>query len=642
MTSAAPLRFTDLTPPPPVDPASDPYAAHLLELIERADDLSSWSDELALAAPSWPDSYHLHPARANVLRTVPISADATVLEIGARAGGLTRHLGENAGAVDALELDPAFAAVAAARCAGLDSVQVRVGWIDSVPDQPAYDLVVAIDVLAELEAQGTTLETFVARCRSLLLPGGVLVLAVDNSVGVSALLGGQTPRLPVPDGRSASLAPSDVVSAVLAAGLDLELLSAFPDHRHTQLLFSPARLAALDQTLLAELPKFAAPPTAPTFVEADAQQQRWMSMVADGHSEGHANSIVVLAGTAVPAPDDAATFWSIGRCAAQSACNRVRMEGDGPVVVRTRAFPRAPEPHTPLRLHPHTEPVVHGRSVTRLLAHETSVAGAQDLLVRWREFVTSWPADHPDVAAVPWDLIPRNVMVLTDGSMYAIDQEWHLDGADAKLVLARGLFWLAEELLAAPSHPTWLIPGTVATVADFLKHLSGAPLGAFWLDDFIADEADQAAYVAPMSPRHSHAFQARKNRGALMALSQSGDDHPLSTPPDASPDGGASAALHAAIASLTEENETLRQQVRALELEGRHVALVHRDHVLGINAELETIRERWGIAQRSMRRARAKSAQLQKDLTAMRQSTTWRVGRRVVAPMARLRGSSKS
>jgi SAM-dependent methyltransferase len=626
MTAETPLRSMPLPTPPPVDPATDPYAAHLLDLVLRTTDRSSWSDELALAAPTWPDSYHLHPSRANVLRTLPLPADAAILELGARAGGLTRYLGENAATVDALELDPALAAVAAARCAGLDGVHVRLGWIDAVPDHSAYDVVVAIDVLAEIADHDMTLEAFVTRCRSLLRPGGLLVMAADNSV-------------PVPDGRATTIAAGDLESAVRAAGLVPATLSAFPDHRHTQLLFSPTRLAELSPVLVTQLPKFALPPAAPTFVEAGAQQRLWSSSVAEGTADTRANSVVVLAASTEPALADAATFWSIGRAASQSACNRVRVQDGEPVVIRARAYPRAPEPDAPLRLRPHTEPVVDGISVSHALAQETSVARARDLLVRWTDFVRSWSDGDADV---PWDLIPRNVLVLDDGSMAAIDQEWHLDGATAELVLARGWFWLAEELVSSPTPPPWLARGTVARTADVLRGLSAVAPDPFWLEELISREADQAAYVAPSHPGHSHAFQARKNRGALMALSRSGDNQPASTPQSPSGDAEESAALRALVASLTEENEALRERVRALELDARHVAMIHRDHVLGLDAELETIRERWRIAQQSLRRAKAKNTGLQKELTAMRQSTTWRVGRRVIAPIARLRGSSAS
>jgi len=75
----------------------------VLEILRGATDLSSSSDELVAQAASWPEMYHLNPARANVIRPLELSAQDTVLEIGAGCGAITRYLGEQCGAVDAIE-----------------------------------------------------------------------------------------------------------------------------------------------------------------------------------------------------------------------------------------------------------------------------------------------------------------------------------------------------------------------------------------------------------------------------------------------------------------------------------------------------------------------------------------------------------
>lgn len=638
MTAATPLRQVEPAPLPAIDSDAEPYAAHLLAIVERTDDLASWSDELALAAPMWPDSYHLHPARANVLRTLPIPSAAAVLEIGARAGGLTRYLGEAATTVDALELDPALAAVAAARTADLDSVKIRIGWIDSVPDEPAYDLIVAVDVLNEIDDHGLTLTAFVTRCRSMLRPGGLLVIAADNTESVGAVLGGRTPRVPVPSGRVASVSPRALLEASDAAGLRPVTLSAFPDHRHTQLLFSHSQLASLGHHLLSELPKFSVPPGASNLLDPSAQEHEWRSMVAEGTAEDHAGSVVVLAGMEQPVLDDVATFWTVGRAAAQSACNRVRLDGDEPVIARTRAFPHVPDTGLALRLRTHSEPVVDGSSITHLLIEETDLARVQELLVAWYDFVGAAEID----GSVPWDLIPRNVMLRPDGSMCAIDQEWQLDGANAETVRARGLFWLAHELVQTAVEPAWLVPGTVGRTAQRLRRLAGADPDPFWVDEFIDREAEDASWVAPTSPRQTRAFHARKNRGALMSISDSRGHQQTSASDHAPATPESMAAMRSMLAAADDENEVLREKIRALELEKRHLTLVQRDHVLGLTAELEMLRDRWTRSREGQRRSREKAAQLQKTVTSMRRSRTWRVGRMIMAPFARLRGSSSS
>jgi hypothetical protein len=361
-------------------------------------------------------------------------------------------------------------------------------------------------------------------------------------------------------------------------------------------------------------------------------------MLEDGTAKSHAPSVVMMAAAEVPVLDDAAVFWSMTRAAAQSACNRVYGHEGAAVVARTRAFPEAPSLDAPLYLHPHTEHVVEGIPLDHALAAETDVVRARQLLVAWLDLVDLAVEGQP---AAAWDLIPRNVLVRPDGSLRAIDQEWHRRGASSDLVQARGFFWLAADLVGAQPLPSWIVGNTVREVADYLRHLSGRQPDPFWLDAFLDQEADDASWVAPVDPRQSRSFHARKNRGALMSVSQSCGGHEA-TPHDEHADDATLAALRGVIATVSAENDQLREQVRVLELDRRHIALVHRDHVLGLNSELETSRERLARTQRQLSRSRAKVGHLQKIVADMRSSTTWRLGRMVVAPLSRLRGSSSS
>lgn len=636
MTAETPLRSVGMSPLTPTAPGVDAYATHLMTIVNQATDLSSWSDELAVAAPAWPDSYHLHPSRPNILRSLSIAVDAVVLELGARAGGLTRYLGERAALVDALELDSDLAAVAAARCADLDGVRVGRGWIDSVPSEAAYDLIVAVDVVPELDDHGMTMSEFVARCRALLKPDGVLVLAADNSAGLSATLGGRHRAVPVPGGRPAVVRIADVEEAVEAAGMESATLAAFPDHRHAQTVFSHHRLAETSVELLTHIPKFSTPPTGSTYADPALQQQRWASMVADGTAEGHASSVVVVAGAPRRPLDDIAIFWSIGRSASHSACNRVRTMDGHPVVVRERAFPDAPEADTPLRLRPHTEPVVEGVSVTELMLAETSQEAAHEILSQWTRFVRSQPG-----GTAPWDLIPRNVLVLPDNSMEAIDQEWELDGTTAEHVLARGWFWLAHELVSSLHPPSWLPPGNVGRVARYLSRLSDVEPELFWLEEFFAREADQSAFVVPVRAPNSHASQSHKNRGDLMALSQSGDNRHVSSEGASSASADSTTILQEMIASLGDENDALRAHIRALELQQQRAALIHRDHAIGLVAESEVVQDHLARVQRESRRHKERAVGLQKQLAAIKSSTTWRIGRFFIRPFAALTGKGR-
>lgn len=127
-----------------------------------------------------------------------------------------------------------------------------------------------------------------------------------------------------------------------------------------------------------------------------------------------------------------------------------------------------------------------------------------------------------------------------------------------------------------------------------------------------------------------------------MTVSQSGRDDLAAGPVDSAADSGSLDALRGTVTTMSAENERLRQRIDELTFERRHAEMVHRDHAIGLTAELETLRERYVIAQTQLRRARDKAARLQKVVSEMRASTTWRLGRRLIGPFARLRGRSQS
>src|SRR6266508_2373252 len=79
--------------------------ARLREIVCRATDCSTGSDELlALSADPY-TRFHLSPERANVLRPLRSLLQGEVLQLGAEAGAWTRFLGECGGQVCAVEAD---------------------------------------------------------------------------------------------------------------------------------------------------------------------------------------------------------------------------------------------------------------------------------------------------------------------------------------------------------------------------------------------------------------------------------------------------------------------------------------------------------------------------------------------------------
>lgn len=634
MHVSTPLRERLSPHPPPEAPAPGSAVFEVWSIIVDADDVSSWSDQLAARSTGWPASYFVSPARANVLRGLPLPLGGLTLEIGSRAGALTRYLGEESALVDALEPDPEMAGLTAVRCADLATVAVFSAWLDAVPATPAYDLIVAVDVMGELAQRQISLESFVADCRARLKPGGLMVLCVDNVDSVRHRAGNLPPEAGIAGPvRPRSVGVAELRAAAISAGLEISTGSAFPDHRHTKVLFDHAALSAIDPRLLEMLPSFPSPPYGMPAVRPELEGQLWSSLVADGRAEDRANSLVALISDHTPPPLSAATYWSLGRAAALSARNRMRREDGIAVVDRQHAFPLAPESDGPLHLRPQVEPYVRGRSLVAHLAEASDYSHVQRLLRGWVSLVHAFG----EGADVPWDLIPRNMIIDADDSMRPIDQEWELAGTTADTVLRRGAFWLAVDLLDSSPRPSWLRGRTRGESADFLLRLAGQHDQYDWLEVFVREEAFATSFVSPMDNARSRLQVERQNGRILSAISQS--------MPGAEPADGAdqtsdddSPSLQAVVDSLLETNEQLRNQIQQLDLQRRHDALTQRDHAIGITAELEVMRDRVGAAQAAQKLAMVKVRRLRKRVASMEASSTWRIGRLFVAPWARLRG----
>ena len=119
----------------------------LLEVTNSARDLSSLSLELHQNGQSWIDRYHFSMHRGAIIRCLPFSLDARVLEIGAGCGAVTRALAEKFAQVDAIEGSLNRARICSSRCRDLENVRVFVSEINTIAPEPNYNLVILVGVL---------------------------------------------------------------------------------------------------------------------------------------------------------------------------------------------------------------------------------------------------------------------------------------------------------------------------------------------------------------------------------------------------------------------------------------------------------------------------------------------------------------
>ncbi|MFJ6670427.1 class I SAM-dependent methyltransferase [Actinosynnema sp. NPDC091369] len=459
-------------------------------IVDSAGDLGSLSDELHYASRTWAEQYHLDRGRANVLRALDLPADAVVLEIGAGCGAITRHLGERVAAVDAVEPVPARAAIAARRTADLPGVRVFVGLADDVPDEPAYDLVFVIGVLEYVGRGDKSDEPYAEFLRSVrrrLKPGGALVLAIENQLGVKYLAGAPEDHSGkrwdgpqgYPDGAPArTFARRPLERLLTGAGFRVAgTWGCFPDYKITRAVFADG-LADRYPGLALDVPRFPSPDWGHDEPRPVDEAALWGELVAAGLAGEAWNSFLVVA----VAGDGPQRLWPEDRLAvyfnterAARWCTRAEV-----VDAQVRRTPLLPQGDDVVSVRGYDEPVHEGRPLLATVLDEPW--RVEDALCGWRDLLH---AEAEALGPAIWDLVPHNVLV-TDAGLRAIDLDWQVADATVAQVEQRGVLLAADHLARAG----WRGAGEHTTVRDLAGWL-GVLLGH--APGFIDEAAEREA-----------------------------------------------------------------------------------------------------------------------------------------------------
>ena len=160
-----------------------------MELAERLLSIceSNEVEEALKTSDSWQILYHLSPVRENLLEWYPFRKEARLLEIGAEAGALTGFFAKHTAQVVALECDPGFMKVNQLRNGKNENIEFRTGSMDQISEQELFDYVVLVGGLAhasEYISSNEPYEKLLKLCEAHLKDDGVLILAVDNKLGM--------------------------------------------------------------------------------------------------------------------------------------------------------------------------------------------------------------------------------------------------------------------------------------------------------------------------------------------------------------------------------------------------------------------------------------------------------------------------
>lgn len=589
----------------------------LLERVCSGLALDSLSDELFATATNWPERYHLSPSRANVIRALELPADAAVLEIGAGCGAITRYLGETCATVDALEPTLARARVAAARTADLPGVAVFSGEVSDVPLQPIYDVVVVVGVL-EYVGNGSRIRdpyvAFLDLLRQTLRPGGQLVVAIENALGVKYLAGAPEDHsgevfhsvegYPV-DGPARTFNRRQLVRLAQDAGfVSTYVLGAFPDYKLTRMIYDDGLLAET-AALATKIPSF---PSPDWVVERPAlldERLLWQQLVDAGVAAEFSNSFVLIAHTAgEPRPlwpeNRLASYFSIRRRRPFQVMKTVEASERGVTVSSALLGSGIADG---LEVLPYNEEWTDGFSPLELALADPDRLAA--LVADWVR-VLSVRAGESN-SGTPFDVLPHNVHY-ADGVARLIDDEWRSQSASLRDTIIRGTILFARDLAAMAAPEVWGVR-SVSELATLIAGHAGIDLTDEMLDEAFEREAELQARVGGGAPG-SDAYGS--TRLAVLSQLRRAFAFPESLQERVPVWVGEVSARREAI----EARDLLIATGRQLEQANSEIA-----GIPGVQAELDATRAELGRIAAELAASRATADAL------TRRSLRWRVGR---------------
>jgi SAM-dependent methyltransferase len=437
----------------------DEVETRLLRIIRAADDRSVFSAALRDGMTDWPSRYHLNSRRPNLLR--PFAgrlAGQHVLEVGAGCGAITRYLGELAsgpagGSIVALESSRRRAGITRLRTEELAAVQVVCDDVFRFAPDRLFDVAVVVGVLEYARlfytGPGNAEQALLDRLAGLLRPGGLLLLAIENQLGLKYLAGvpedhlGQ-PYQGVEDRYGARTAVTfgrkELGGLLQRAGFaSPRSYLPFPDYKLPSVIISPR--GAAEPGFLAGC--LAAEAVATSEYTRFSLQSAWPVVDKNGLLEDLANSFLIAAHSAGPAAIEAdpgvlAWYYNTDRggLAFKKETRFVADAESGIQVVREALLPLAAPPDVPIGCHQVTETyLAHATWWFRLIAvigrRGWTLAELGDWAQVWLDAFLARAGGGPLVAdrLVSGSLVdatPFNLIVTPDGTPVFIDQEWQV------------------------------------------------------------------------------------------------------------------------------------------------------------------------------------------------------------------------
>ncbi|MBQ6527253.1 MAG: methyltransferase [Clostridia bacterium] len=231
------------------DTSSDgDFELELLSMLQNG----KTSKEILEADHRYPILYHLSRERENILSWFPFSKDQRVLEIGAGCGAVTGVLIRTCGHVVSADESLTRSRINAIRHQDAENLEIIVGSVQDLPEIPQYDVITLIGVLEYSSLffhSEHPFEEALAHYKSMLKPGGQLLIAIGNRFGMKYFAGAREDQHRIvneglygyPHKGPRTFTRKELSLLLSRTGFDQQsFFGVWPDHNFCDVLFSDA------------------------------------------------------------------------------------------------------------------------------------------------------------------------------------------------------------------------------------------------------------------------------------------------------------------------------------------------------------------------------------------------------------------
>lgn len=449
----------------------DDVETRLLTALRECNDLSSQSEDLSRNITDWPSEYHLSPIRHNLLRPIPFRCGDRILELGCGCGAMTRYFGEAGAEVVAIEGSARRSKIAAERCRDLTNVRIVCNNLMGFESDQRFDYVTLIGVLEYAPRYIAAADPVVACLRhaaSFLNPDGILVVAIENQLGLKYFNGSGEDHLGAPyyglhglyrDDEPITFGRAVLEEKIAVAGMTHhQFFYPFPDYKLPQVILAQGALSTLGFDAAALLAGMASGNVEGEFHPNFHENLAWQAVIKNGLLPQLANSFLILAAVSA----DALRKFQTGSLAYAYATERTAAfatetlfyRSDNDLIVEKRSlYPELSRSEIELsggrllhRVNTVSDYVIGFPYIVELqqrLGRGEGVSCVIEWAAPWFDLLLAHSVISESGATLPgdWiDAIPQNCIREADGCLRRIDQEWVSDGSiPLHWIVVRGL-----------------------------------------------------------------------------------------------------------------------------------------------------------------------------------------------------------